>query len=69
MQRYSAGPAWRSGSHGSGHGQCVEVRDHLVGTAPVRDSRNPARPRLLFRAEAWASCALTTSRLRSRRDP
>ncbi|MFE0736085.1 DUF397 domain-containing protein [Streptomyces sp. NPDC058855] len=65
MQQNSAGAAWRSSSHSSGDGQCVEVRDDLSGVVPVRDSKDPTGPRLFFEAGAWASFvgALKTSRL------
>jgi hypothetical protein len=35
-------------------GNCVEVRDDLPGVVPVRDSKNPQGPALVFPARAWA---------------
>ncbi|MEV7867096.1 DUF397 domain-containing protein [Streptomyces sp. NPDC088124] len=46
---------WRRSSYSSGNGQCVEVRDNLPGTVPVRDSKAPHGPRLAFGVGAWAS--------------
>ncbi|WP_308312098.1 DUF397 domain-containing protein [Streptomyces albipurpureus] len=43
---------WRKSSYGNGNGNgdgdgaaCVEVADGAGGLLPVRDSRNPPRPR------------------------
>ncbi|MGW0120264.1 DUF397 domain-containing protein [Streptomyces sp. NPDC003327] len=47
--------AWRSSSHSSGDGQCVEVSDDLRGAVPVRDSKAPAGPHVAFGAQAWTS--------------
>ncbi|MFF6811931.1 DUF397 domain-containing protein, partial [Streptomyces sp. NPDC012403] len=45
---------WRKSSHSNGTGgECVEVADNLPGLAPVRDSKNPQGPALLFAADAW----------------
>ncbi|MFJ9582890.1 DUF397 domain-containing protein [Streptomyces acidicola] len=40
-------------SNGDG-GNCVEVRDDLPGLVPVRDSKAPDGPALVFPARAWA---------------
>ncbi|WP_037641407.1 DUF397 domain-containing protein [Streptomyces exfoliatus] len=56
MQHDPAEPTWRSSSYSSGNGQCVQVRDDLSGTVPVRDSKTaPAGPCVFFEAAAWAS--------------
>ncbi|MFI2505459.1 DUF397 domain-containing protein [Streptomyces sp. NPDC018972] len=45
---------WRRSSYSNGTGgECVEVADNLPGLAPVRDSKNPQGPALLFAADAW----------------
>ncbi|MEU3567584.1 DUF397 domain-containing protein [Kitasatospora sp. NPDC036755] len=45
---------WRKSSYsGTGGGACVEVADGIPGLAPVRDSKDPSGPALLFRAPAW----------------
>ncbi|MER5974172.1 DUF397 domain-containing protein [Streptomyces sp. NPDC002055] len=36
-------------------GDCVEVADGLSGLAPVRDSKDPLGPALIFTADAWAA--------------
>ncbi|MFG2553602.1 DUF397 domain-containing protein [Streptomyces sp. NPDC048581] len=47
---------WRKSSYSSGTGgECVEVADHLPGIIPVRDSKNPDGPALVFPAPAWAT--------------
>ena len=46
---------WRKSSYSNGDGgNCVEVRDDLPGLVPVRDSKTPAGPALVFPASAWA---------------
>ena len=46
---------WRKSTYGNGDGgDCVEVRDDLPGVVPVRDSKTPAGPALVFPASAWA---------------
>jgi hypothetical protein len=46
--------AWRKSSYSNSDGaDCVEVADNLPGLAPVRDSKNPQGPALLFAADAW----------------
>lgn len=50
-----AASVWRSSGHSSGNGQCVEVRDDLPGTVPVRDGKRTAGPHLAFGARSWES--------------
>ncbi|MEU8787007.1 DUF397 domain-containing protein [Streptomyces sp. NPDC048637] len=50
-----SGIVWRKSSYSSANGQCVEIGDGLPGVLPVRDSKNPAGPRLVFGAAAWTS--------------
>ncbi|MFW6692149.1 DUF397 domain-containing protein [Streptomyces sp. MAR4 CNX-425] len=48
--------AWRKSSYTNGDGgNCVEVADGFPGVMPVRDSKNPDGPALLFPIESWAS--------------
>lgn len=48
--------AWRKSSYSDGgDGNCIEVGDDLPDTIPVRDSKNPAGPILLFPAAAWSA--------------
>ncbi|NGO68639.1 DUF397 domain-containing protein [Streptomyces boncukensis] len=52
----SALTAWRKSSYSNGEGaECVEVADGFPGAVPVRDSKNPQGPALLFPAEGWSS--------------
>ncbi|MFE0464150.1 DUF397 domain-containing protein [Kitasatospora sp. NPDC058965] len=46
---------WRSSSHSGGGGQCIQVADGFTGVMPVRDSKNPHGPALLFPAQAWGT--------------
>ncbi|MGW4891809.1 DUF397 domain-containing protein [Kitasatospora sp. NPDC004240] len=47
--------SWRKSSYSGDGGQCIEVSDDLPGLAPVRDSKDPGGPVLLFSSAAWAS--------------
>jgi hypothetical protein len=55
-------PRWRTSSHSSGNGECVEVADARPVVA-VRDSKDPDGPKLAFTPQAWK--AFTT---RAKRD-
>jgi hypothetical protein len=47
---------WRKSSFsGSAQDDCVEVAGGLPGCVPVRDSKDPHGPALVFAADAWAS--------------
>lgn len=47
--------AWRKSSYSDGQGaDCVEVADNLPGIIPVRDSKTPEGPALVFPTRAWA---------------
>ncbi|ADI06767.1 hypothetical protein SBI_03646 [Streptomyces bingchenggensis BCW-1] len=50
---------WVKSSYSSGdEGECVEFAPDIATTAgvvPVRDSKNPAGPALVFSVEAWNS--------------
>ncbi|GGK73577.1 DUF397 domain-containing protein [Streptomyces flaveus] len=47
---------WRKSTYSGGSGgDCLEVADDHPGIAPVRDSKNPLGPKLVFRAEAWTA--------------
>ncbi|MEV6045024.1 MULTISPECIES: DUF397 domain-containing protein [Streptomyces] len=46
---------WRKSSYSGGdQGSCVEIADGHA-TVPVRDSKNPDGPALLFRAESFGT--------------
>ncbi|MFE3110704.1 Scr1 family TA system antitoxin-like transcriptional regulator [Kitasatospora indigofera] len=48
--------SWRKASYSDAEsGQCIEVADNVPGLVPVRDSKDPEGPALLFRPDAWQS--------------
>ncbi|MFI1621231.1 DUF397 domain-containing protein [Streptomyces lydicus] len=48
--------AWRKSSYSNQDGgNCLEVADDLPAVVPVRDSKAPHGPVLVFPAVAWAS--------------
>ncbi|MFD9207512.1 DUF397 domain-containing protein [Streptomyces sioyaensis] len=62
-----AGVAWRKSSYSDGGANnCVEIADGFPGSVPVRDSKNPEGPLLLFPAAAWSAFigGVTADRLR-----
>ncbi|WJY39910.1 DUF397 domain-containing protein [Streptomyces sp. P9-2B-2] len=47
---------WRKSSYSNQDGgQCIEVSDDFPALVPVRDSKAPHGPALLFDASAWSS--------------
>ncbi|MFJ9908597.1 DUF397 domain-containing protein [Streptomyces sp. NPDC101152] len=47
---------WRKSSHSGGEGgNCLEIAPDIPAVVPVRDSKTPHGPKLVFRAEAWAA--------------
>jgi len=47
---------WRKSSHSNPDGgACLEVSDDFPALVPVRDSKQPHGPALLFEASAWSS--------------
>ncbi|EXU63129.1 regulatory protein [Streptomyces sp. PRh5] len=47
--------AWSKSSYSNGDGgDRVEIADNLPGLVPVRDSKDPDGPALLFPTESWA---------------
>ncbi|MEV7774614.1 DUF397 domain-containing protein [Kitasatospora sp. NPDC086791] len=50
------GASWRKSSYSGGGGAaCVEVADGFTGVMPVRDSKDPSGPALVFSSPAWRS--------------
>lgn len=48
--------AWRKSSYSNGSGgACVEVADGFPGFVPVRDSKDPQGPALIFPVESWGA--------------
>jgi len=47
---------WRKSSYSNPDGgQCVEICEDFAAVVPVRDSKHPHGPVLVFPAESWAS--------------
>ncbi|MCQ4082557.1 DUF397 domain-containing protein [Streptomyces sp. RB6PN25] len=48
--------SWRKSSYSNGQGgNCIEVADGFRDVVPVRDSKDPQGPALIFGAAAWAA--------------
>ena len=45
--------AWHKSSFSTANGSCVEVARNLPSVVAVRDSKDPAGPRLNFGPEEW----------------
>jgi Domain of unknown function (DUF397) len=46
---------WRKSSHSNNGGACIEVADGFTGLIPIRDSKDPEGPALVFSANAFAA--------------
>jgi len=46
---------WRKSTFSGQGGDCIEVADGLPDVIPVRDSKDPEGPALLFPADAWTA--------------
>ncbi|MEV0316953.1 DUF397 domain-containing protein [Streptomyces sp. NPDC050658] len=47
---------WHKSSYSGGSGgDCLEVATGHPGIVPVRDSKNPTGPKLMFRAGSWST--------------
>lgn len=56
---------WRKSTYSnSDGGECVEVSDGFAGVVPVRDSKAPQGPALVFPAAGWASFVAGLKRAR-----
>jgi hypothetical protein len=44
---------WFKSSHSNGQQACVEAGAGPTGVVPVRDSKDPHGPALVFQASAW----------------
>ncbi|MEV7783019.1 DUF397 domain-containing protein [Kitasatospora sp. NPDC088351] len=50
-----SGASWFKSSHSGNGGSCVEVAPDYPGLVPVRDSKDPSGPALVFLADAFAA--------------
>ncbi|MFJ9950019.1 DUF397 domain-containing protein [Kitasatospora sp. NPDC091207] len=50
-----SGASWVKSSYSGNGGNCVEVSASFPGAVPVRDSKDPEGPALVFPADAWQS--------------
>lgn len=56
IQNSTALNGWRKSSYSSGDGgSCVEILDGYPSGVPVRDSKTPHGPALVFPAAGWSS--------------
>lgn len=46
---------WRKSSHSGVQTDCIEIADAHPDLVPVRDSKDPHGPTLLFEADAWSA--------------
>lgn len=46
---------WRKSTYSQGGSDCLEVADGHPTLVPVRDSKNPHGPKLIFRASTWSA--------------
>jgi hypothetical protein len=57
---------WRKSSYsGNEAGSCLEVLDHHPAGVPVRDSKNPQGPALLFSTANWSAFVTAVKRTQS----
>ncbi|MET8678951.1 DUF397 domain-containing protein [Streptomyces sp. NPDC004647] len=55
-EEFPGASQWRKSTYSGGDGgDCIEVANGLTGVVPVRDSKDPQGPALVFRADAWTS--------------
>ncbi|MDH6138591.1 MULTISPECIES: DUF397 domain-containing protein [Kitasatospora] len=49
--------SWRKSSYsgGSGNNSCVEIAEGFTGVLPLRDSKDPSGPALVFASDAWSA--------------
>ncbi|WP_031170943.1 DUF397 domain-containing protein [Streptomyces durhamensis] len=46
---------WHKSSYSQGGNDCLEVTHDFPALVPVRDSKTPQGPKLVFRPEAWSA--------------
>ncbi|MFJ9846826.1 DUF397 domain-containing protein [Kitasatospora sp. NPDC101155] len=53
--------SWFKSSYSDNGGSCVEVSPDFPGVVPVRDSKDPEGPALVFPVEVWRSFVAATA--------
>ncbi|WP_414506113.1 DUF397 domain-containing protein [Streptomyces sp. NEAU-L66] len=48
-------PRWFKSSYSDNGGNCIEVAADIPGVVPVRDSKDPHGPSLVFEPAEWSS--------------
>ncbi|KOT87086.1 toxin [Streptomyces sp. NRRL F-5755] len=58
---------WRKSTYSGGQDECLEIADGLPAHSPVpvRDSKHPDGPHLLFPAPAWSAFIASVKAARS----
>ncbi|MFB6533075.1 DUF397 domain-containing protein [Streptomyces noursei] len=49
------GAVWKKSSYSGDNSQCVEVAHNLPGIVPVRDSKDPEGPALIFSSASFSA--------------
>ncbi|MEY9950177.1 DUF397 domain-containing protein [Kitasatospora sp. GAS1066B] len=52
---------WVKSRYSGNGGECVEVAPDFPGIVPVRDSKDPHGPALVFTTDAWQAFTRSTS--------
>lgn len=47
--------AWRASSYSGGQGNCVEIAENIPTLIPVRDSKCPTGPVIVFTPHTWCA--------------
>lgn len=46
---------WRTSTYSTNGGDCVEIGEGLPSAVPVRDSKDPEGPALVFPVDTWSA--------------
>ena len=53
---------WRKSTYSTNGGDCIELGEGIPGAVPVRDSKDPQGPALVFSADAFAAFVTAVKR-------
>ncbi|MEU9114670.1 DUF397 domain-containing protein [Streptomyces sp. NPDC048483] len=60
IQDAASWSGWRKSSYSANEGgTCIEILDGYPSGVPVRDSKNPHGPAVIFSTESWSSFIAT----------